>query len=69
MLFRMPKRKEFDYTPQYYKPESDPEAKRRQRIHFPRSGRSQTSIYRWLLPLILLLALIAWLLKKLEIYF
>lgn len=69
MIFKQPRHKDFDYTPRYYQPEKDPEVQRRDRLRFPRAQRHQTSIYRYVIGVVLLLLLISWVLKKLEIYF
>jgi hypothetical protein len=69
MLFKLPERRAFHYTPLYYRPERDPEEKRKKRLHFPRPRRSTLSIVRWLIPLMILLLLLSYVLKKLDMYF
>jgi hypothetical protein len=39
MFMRKPQHKTFDYTPRYYDPKKDEEARRRRRIHFERNVR------------------------------
>jgi len=69
MLFKLPQHKQFDYKPLFYKPEEDPEVKRKKRIHFrrPPSG-IRSSFNRSILLLVILLAavlyVINWVVKK-----
>ena len=39
MFMRKPQHKTFDYTPRYYDPSKDEEARRRRRIRFERNTR------------------------------
>jgi hypothetical protein len=69
MLFKQDKNKKFDYTPLYYRPEKDPEVKRRKRIHFPRSSSASFPFTRKFFFLFLLIIFILYVLKKLAILF
>ena len=52
MLIKKPTHKNFDYQPRYYKPEEDPNEKRKKRLGFRRARKSKkkgrTPIY-WLI--------------------
>jgi len=67
MLFKTPERRRFDYQPFYYKPEADPEVKRRQRIHFPKSSKARNPFTKLVIMLIVLLAAILYSLKYLAL--
>ncbi len=60
MLLKKPKAKQFDYTPRFYNPETDPEERRKKRLGF-RSARhakrkKRNPIY-WLLLVVVVLYL------------
>ncbi|MCB0834363.1 MAG: hypothetical protein KDC45_12930 [Bacteroidetes bacterium] len=64
-MFKMQKHRRFDYTPLYYRPEEDPQAKRRERIRFRRgTSRTGTRTFRYILLFIFALFII-YVLKKL----
>ncbi len=68
MLFKKPEHKKFDYTPVYYKPEKDPEAKRKERIVFRRFSARNNFFSGKIIVFIILLFLILYFLKKLAIF-
>lgn len=67
MLFKQPQNKRFDYQPMYYKPEKDPDAKRRQRIKFPRRSKVTNPFSQTVVIIILIIMLALYVLKKLAI--
>lgn len=69
MIFKQSKNKSFDYTPLYYKPEKDPEVKRRQRIHFSRASSASFPFTKKFIFIFLLIIFILYVLKKLAILF
>lgn len=68
-MFKLEKHKTFDYTPLYYKPEKDPEVKRRERIRFRRMSSDASPFTKKFIFLVLLIFFIMYLVKKLAILF
>ncbi|MBX7151528.1 hypothetical protein K1X84_07805 [bacterium] len=66
-MFKQPHHKRFDYRPMYYKPEKDPDTKRRQRIKFPRQTKVTNPFSQTVIIVILIIMLALYILKKLAI--
>ncbi len=65
MLFRQQEHKSFDYQPLYYKPEEDPEVRRKKRIHFPRIQRARSPFSKSVIILTILLIAIFYVIYRL----
>lgn len=44
MLLKRPKAKQFDYTPRYYNPETDPEERRKRKLGFQSTRKARRKV-------------------------
>lgn len=61
MLMKRPQHRVFDYTPRFYKPEEDPQEKRRRRLGFSRMrkyNQKKGNPIIWILFIVLIIFLV-----------